>query len=49
VFCARGGTPRVVWTVDDALVLADASGRQQGQLVAWWQQQRDLRPQGRQG
>jgi serine/threonine protein kinase len=49
VFCAGGGTPRVVWTVDDALVLADASGRRQGQLVTWWQQQRDLRPQGRQG
>jgi len=44
-FCGPGGV-RIVWTDEDALVLAEAAGPRPDRLAAWWQDHRDLRPGG---
>ena len=44
-FCGPGGV-RIVWTDEDALVLAEAAGPRPDRLAAWWQDRRDLRPGG---
>jgi serine/threonine-protein kinase len=46
-FCGPGGV-RIVWTDEDALVLAEAVGPRPDRLAAWWQDRRDLKA-GNQG
>jgi Protein kinase domain len=46
-FCGPGGT-QIVWTDEDALVLAQAAGPRADRLAAWWQEHRDLKA-GNQG
>jgi hypothetical protein len=48
MFCvparAAAGGSRLVWTADDALVLADARGADAAKLARWWVGHRHLRP-----
>jgi hypothetical protein len=47
MFClARGttGESRIVWTADDALVLAEATAPDAARLAGWWVDHRGLRP-----
>jgi Protein kinase domain len=44
MFCfTRAGRPAIVWTVNDSLVLADATAANSSDLGAWWTRRRHLR------
>jgi serine/threonine-protein kinase len=44
MFCfTRSGRPAIVWTVNDSLVLAEATAANSSDLGAWWARRRQLR------
>jgi hypothetical protein len=49
-FCSTGAPgARIVWTANDALVLADAGATSAPELESWWATRRNLQPAPRQG